>query len=292
MNRYLKIILIMMITFIIPLSVFADTITDTKITNITIPENWKLITKDNMNEMMDWLGLDSVKKISYKYSWNNNFYYADIVKETKDVDINIIVKEADIDYEDISIYMYDVKEIEDQVKGLYNGIEIDISSYNTQSGIKYYLVNYINENNENIIDCLTTIHGNMYLYRLKSSSELTEEVKSDFMNIVNSVEYENYLEFIEKNKIELEQKKSSSPVGFIIILLIIIIGGITAYIFINKKKKNINKVSNTTQVYNPVQVDTKNPAVADFIETNNINNSNNNINPSVADFLNQDNDTK
>ena len=292
MNRYLKLILIMLITFIIPLSVFAAAIPDTMITNIIIPENWKFITKDNMNEMMDWLGLDSVKKISYKYNWNSNFYYADIVKVTKDVNINIIVKESDIDYEDISIYMYDIKDIEDQIKEIYNEKEIDISSYNTPSGIKYYIVSYINEDNENIVDCLTTIHGNMYIYRMKSSSELTDEVKSDFMSIINSIEYENYLEFIEKNKIELEQEKSSSPIGFIIILLIIIIGGITAYIFINKKKKNINKVSKTTQVYNPVQVDTKNPAVADFIETNNINNNKNNTNPSVADFLNKDNDTK
>lgn len=291
MNRKVKILFTLVVAFIMPFCVFAKTtITDTKVTNIDIPENWKLITKENINEMMDWLGLDSSKKITYKYNWNKNFYYADIVKDTKDIDIAVIVKKSDIDYEDISIYQYELKDIEKQIKKSYNDKKVSISNYQNSNGIKYYVVSYVDDNN-NIIDVLTTIHGNMYIYRLKSSKEIEEDVRTEFMNIANSVEYENYLEFIEKNKIELKEKKDNSSLITIVLFAIIIIVGIVAYILVSKKKINKN-VTTQAKVYNPVSTGTKNPSVSDFIEPTQLKNNKENTNPSVADFLNQNNNNK
>ena len=99
------------------------------------------------------------------------------------------------------------------------------------------------------------------------------------------------LEFIEKNKIELKEKKDNSSLITIVLFAIIIIVGIVAYILVSKKKINKN-VTTQAKVYNPVSTGTKNPSVSDFIEPTQLKNNKENTNPSVADFLNQNNNNK
>ena len=91
--KKIKYLLIAIIAFIIPLAVFAKTsVEGTDIVDIKVPENWRLYTKENLNEMMTWIGFDAARQASYKYAWATNSYYFDLINEDKTTEIILINK--------------------------------------------------------------------------------------------------------------------------------------------------------------------------------------------------------
>ena len=265
--KKIKYLLIAIIAFIIPLVVFAKTsVEGTDIVDIKVPENWRLYTKENLSETMTWLGFDAARQVSYKYAWTTNSYYFDLINEDKTTEIILINKSSDSQIDDLSIYQ-DEKIIDSfkDVKKEYAEYKPKVSLHTTASGIKYYKIQYIDATaNLSVIDYITNIHGNMYQYKVQSNVELSKDLIQSVESIINSIEYNNYREFIEKNTITDEPKKSNNSAIIIIILLVLIIGGgVGVYIFLNKKK-NSKKIPVET-VYNPVQNNTTNPATAEFM---------------------------
>lgn len=271
MKKYLKKLFIMVVFLVIPLSVFAKTpIEGTEIVNITVPENWKLFTEDNIDELFTWLNFSEEQKSNYNYGWSMNSYFFDLVNESKNTEVILVKKISSSTIDDLSIY--DDKTINkslDDIKTEYKVYNPTVSFFTTTNGVKYYKIEY-KDNNLNLIDYITIIHGNMYQYKLQSSSELTSEIINTVEKTLNSIEYDGYLEFIENNKIVIDEKKSSnsSVIIIIVILILIVGGGIAIYLTLNKKKKNTN--SNVQpQIYNPVQGQAPiNPAVSDFLNQN------------------------
>lgn len=264
--KRIKYLLIAIIAFIIPLVVFAKTsVEGTDIVDIKVPENWRLYTKENLNEMMTWLGFDTARQVSYKYAWTTNSYYFDLINEEKTTEIILISKESESQMDDLSIYQ-DEKIINSfkDIKKEYEAYDPKISLHTTGNGIKYYKIEYTDSTaNLNIIDYITNIHGNIYQYKVQSNVELSKDLTNNIQSIIDSIEYNNYLKFVEKNMITDEPKKSNAPMIIIIIVIILIGGGVGVYFFLNKKKKQ-NKPP-VTQVYNPVQNNTINPATAGFM---------------------------
>ena len=104
----------------------------------------------------------------------------------------------------------------------------------------------------------------MYQYKVQSNVELSKDLIQSIESTINSIEYDNYKEFIEKNMITDEPKKSNNSAIIIIILLVLVVGGgVGVYIFLNKKKNK--EKTPATQVYNPVQPNSTNPVTADFM---------------------------
>ena len=273
MKKYLKKLFIMVIFLVIPLSVFAKTeILGTEIVDITVPENWRLFTNENLDEMMTWLNFNDTQKNTYKYNWSMNSYFFDLISETKNAEIILIKKFSNFKIDDLSIYQDEtINESFDSIKKEYEVYNPNVSIFTTTNGVKYYKIEYKDNNyNLNLIDYITIIHGNIYEYKLQSSSELTSEIINTVEKTLNSIEYDGYLEFIENNKIDIDKKKSSnsSVIIIIVILILIVGGGIAIYLTLNKKKKNTN--SNVQpQIYNPVQGQAPiNTAVSDFLNQN------------------------
>lgn len=265
--KKIKYLLIAVIAFIIPLAVFAKTsIEGTDIVDIKVPENWRLYTNENLNEMMTWLGFDTSRQVSYKYAWTTNSYYFDLINEDKTTEIILINKPSESQIDDLSIYQ-DEKIIDSfkEVKKSYEAYKPKVSLHTTSSGIKYYKIEYTDVTaNLYIIDYITNIHGNMYQYKVQSNVELSKDLIQSIESTINSIEYDNYKEFIEKNMITDEPKKSNNSAIIIIILLVLVVGGgVGVYIFLNKKKNK--EKTPVTQIYNPVQPNPTNPVTADFM---------------------------
>ena len=271
MKRYIKFFVIALVSIIIPFKVFAEktNIKDTSIVDIKIPENWKLVTRENIDEMTTWLGYDAATAKTYKYNWIKNYYCADIVSDAKDKFIHIIKNISDFKYDDLSIYpdeeiMNSFKDIEKS----YKGHKPKIYLYTTTKGINYYKVEYTDEENSlYLIDYLTSIHGNLYKFKYQSSSTITDEEKSIIENIINSTEYNNYNTFVKNNKIVIEEKKDTSASSIIIVFVILIIIVVGFVIFLKLMKKKTKKEPTVvTPIYNPVQKDApKNPSIQDFL---------------------------
>ena len=198
--KKIKYLLIAIIAFIIPLVVFAKTsVEGTDIVDIKVPENWRLYTKENLNEMMTWLGFDAARQVSYKYAWTTNSYYFDLINEDKTTEIILINKSSDSQIDDLSIYQ-DEKIIDSfkDVKKEYAEYKPKVSLHTTASGIKYYKIQYIDATaNLSVIDYITNIHGNMYQYKVQSNVELSKDLIQSVESIINSIEYNNYREFRE-----------------------------------------------------------------------------------------------
>ena len=267
--KKIKYLLIAIIMFVMPLVVLAKTnIEGTDIVNIKVPENWKLYMKENLDDMMIWLGYDAEKTENYKYAWLNNSYFFDLVSEDKNTEIILIKKISEFEIDDLSIYQdEDINDSFSEIKKAYAAYETNINLYTTGSGIKYYKIEYKDENaNINIIDYITNIHGNMYQYKVQSNVELSKDLINDVEKIIDSIEYDNYLTFVKNNTItEVNTKSGGSSIILIFILLLIIGGAVAVYILINKKKNTYN---NSTIVYTDAKPPSSNPAVADFINSN------------------------
>ena len=267
--KKIKYLLIAIIMFVVPLCVLAKTsIEGTDIIDIKVPETWKTFTKSNLDEMMTWMNFDATKKNNYIYAWNTNSYYFDIINESKTTEIILIKKDSTSEIDDLSIYQDDkIIETFKEVKKTYEGYEAKVTLHTTASGVKYYKIEYKDENlNLNLIDYITNIHGIMYQYKVQSSAEIADATETEIDQIINSIEYENYEEFIENNKITDEPKKKSNGSGAgIIIVFIFLIGIIVAVYFLVIKKKMGNKTNNQPQTYTQVNSNPLNPAVSDFM---------------------------
>ena len=282
MKKYIKYLLLAIITIVIPFSVFAEktSIKGTVITDIKVPEKWQLITKDNLNEMVKWLGYDAKKTNEYKYEWLKNNYYAAIVNDEKNKEIIISKEVTDFNFDDLSMYPDEkIMESFSELEKEYKEYKPTVTLYSTVKGLKYYKVKYEDkENSTYYIEYLTSIHGNVYKFKYKNNSEISKEDISIMESIINSVEYDEYLKFIKNNKVEIEEKKdnNSSSIIIIFIMLIVIVVAVIFYMKIMKNKDK-NKTNTVTQVYNPVQKDEPlNPAVSDFLVTNNTSQEENN----------------
>ena len=284
MKRYLSYLLFVIVSIIIPFSVFAEkvSIEDTVIKDIKIPENWKLITRNNLDEMVKWLGYDTKKANEYKYDWLKYSYYADIVSEEKNKEIILTKEIKDFYFDDLSIYPDEVIMAKNsKLQKEYKDYKSTITLYITASGIKYYKIKYEDEENSlYFIEYLTSVHGNIYKLNYKSNMKISSDDITFIETIINSIEYDNYSKFIKNNKIEIEEKKDTgaSSIIAIFIMIIIIVIAIVIYIKLTKNKK-MNKQNSSGQVYKQANKEAVlNPSITDFLVKENNSESDKNKN--------------